>query len=101
MLAQDFVVLKPGFHTAVGTNVVISIGSSASNQPQNSMLLTNNKPKVEEPYLQSLLINNTDYFQYGSTAKPRQGNVFCGYDSQRWGGAYAEDGGAVELRVES
>ena len=61
IIAGESVTLQPNFHATAGTNVVISIGSSASNQPQNSMLLTNNEPKVEEPDLQSLLINDTDF----------------------------------------
>ena len=59
--AGEEVIIKPGFHATVGTNVVISIGSYASIQSQSSMLFANNEPQLEEPSLQSLAINNKDF----------------------------------------
>jgi hypothetical protein len=62
LYSGEKVTIKPNFHAESGTNVHITVASSKSNEPpQNSMLLTNNEPKVEEPYVQSLLINDTDF----------------------------------------
>jgi len=62
LYSGEKVTIKPNFHAENGTNVHITVASSKGNEPlQNSMLLTNNEPKVEEPYLQSLLINDTDF----------------------------------------
>ena len=57
------VVINSYFHAAAGTNVHITIGNplECNASPPNSMLFTNNEPQSKEPYLQSLLINNTDF----------------------------------------
>ena len=67
--AYDFVALKQNFHAQSGSNVVISTANYELKQSQSSMLFTNNEPKVEEPYLQSLLINNTNLTNQGPSLK--------------------------------
>ena len=70
LYSGEKVTIKPNFHAESGTNVHITVASSKGNEPpQNSMLLTNNEPKVEEPYLQNLAINNTDLTNQGPSFK--------------------------------
>ena len=45
VLAEDLVVLKPGFHAITGSNVFVGIGSAVTSflQPQNSLLIMNDE----------------------------------------------------------
>ena len=57
------IVINPNFHVATGTTVHITIGNplECDALPQKSILFTNNKSHFEEPYLQNLATNITNF----------------------------------------